>query len=220
MLLEKLRIQVLETARRMLADGIARGAQGNVSAFDREAGYVAITPSALPYDQIEAEDICIVDLERKVVAGKWRPTSEIALHMAFYHNRPDVNAVVHSHAPYTTAFGITGERFLPMVLNEAAMCLGAPLPVAPYAPPGTEELAQLILEVVGQGTGAIMAHHGLVTVGPSLALAYDATLAAENTAHIIILVRAMGAKEITLGSEEVKKLRAAFLNQYKATKLS
>jgi L-ribulose-5-phosphate 4-epimerase len=216
MLLKNLREEVLETALRMLSDGIAHGSQGNVSALDRESGLIAITPSAVPYTEMKAEDVCVVDRERRVVEGRWKPTSEIALHMIFYEKRGDVGAVVHSHAPYCTVFAVTGQG-LPSVLTEAASCLGGPVPLAPYRSPGSEELARVVFETAGDGPAALMAHHGLVTSGANLAQAYDATLAAETTARVVILARSMGLKEIPLDPLENVVMRSIYLLHYHPT---
>jgi ribulose-5-phosphate 4-epimerase/fuculose-1-phosphate aldolase len=117
----------------------------------------------------------------------------LILQLHYYRNREDVNAVVHTHAPYTTVFGITDEKSMPVVLNEDAMELGGPLPVAPYACPGTKKLAKVTLEATGEAFGVIMAHHGLITIGVNLKAAYGSTLATEDTARTIILARSMGA---------------------------
>ena len=218
MLLKSLREQVLETCMRMLADGIAHDSQGNISAVDGETGSIAITPSAIPYKKLKVEDICIIDRQRQPVDAKWKPTSEIAVHMAAYARRADVLAVVHSHAPYSTVFGVTYEP-LPVILTEAATCLGAVVPVAPYRRPGTEELAEVTAETLGAGMAVIMAHHGLVTVGGSLAQAYEATLACEDTAWLTILARSMGVPVHTLDAEEAAAMREIYLKHYKATPL-
>lgn len=215
MLLEKLRRDIVDLGNRMVADRVAHDGQGNISAIDRSRGLIAITPSAIPYAQRSAEDICVVDLDGKPVAGRWKPTSEMALHLVFYRRRDDVQAVVHTHPPYTSVFAVIGETEMPMVLIESALALGASLPIAPYARPGTEEVARLTCEVTGDGVGAVMAHHGLVTVGEDLAKAYAATLAAEGTARTLILARSMGALPISLPDDEIKALRETYLRHYK-----
>ncbi len=220
MFLKDLRQQVLETALRMLEDGIAHGSQGNVSALDQEHEAIAITPSAIPYTQLKTEDICVVDKEGKIIEGKWKPTSEIALHLIFYQRREDVRAVVHSHAPYSSVFGVIHEP-IPIVLNETAMNLSGPIPVAPYARPGTQEVAEITFQtMLPDQVAAIMAHHGLVTVGPNLAAAYDSTLAAEMTAKIVILARSMGARVIPMDDKECRQLREIYLSSYRAQPFS
>ncbi len=216
MLLKELREQVIETCLKMLADGVAFGTQGNVSTFDRERGLVVISPSALAYQTMKPEDVCVVDLEGKPVESKWKPTSELPLHLVFYNKRSDVGAVVHTHALYCTTFSVINEP-VPMILNEAAMNLTGPIPIAPYERPGSKELAEVSLKAMGpNGIAVIMAHHGLVTVGANLAAAYESTLAAEMTAHTVILARSMGKEVIEMDAAECAHLREVYLATYKA----
>ncbi len=216
MLLQELREQVLETALRMVADGVAHGAQGNVSALDRESGLIAITPSAIPYANMRVADIDVIDRYGRVVEGQWKPTSETPMHTVFYRERADVGAVVHSHAPYATTFALINTP-LPVVLIEAATCLGGPVPVAPYRRPGTEEVGRIALDTMGEGVSVLLAQHGLLTVGASLHEAYDATLAAETTARLVIMARSMGQEPITLDPTEVVFMRGVYLHHYHPT---
>lgn len=216
MLLEELRAQVLITARRMVADGLAHGAQGNLSALDRDTGLIAVTPSAMDYGQMQVEDIVIIDQQGKVVDGRWKPTSETPMHTIFYRERADVGAVVHSHAPYATTFAIIHAP-LPVVLIEAATCLGGPVPVAPYRRPGTEAVAQIALETMGAGVAVLLAQHGLLTVGATLSQAYDATIAAEMTARMVMMARSMRAEPVDLDPEEVACMREVYLRLYHRT---
>lgn len=204
-------------ARQMAADGIAHRAQGNISLRQVESGLIAVTPSAIPYDRLKVDDVVVVDLDGRVVEGQWKPTSELRLHLAFYRARAEVGAVVHSHAPYATLFGVIGEA-LPMLLTEAAACLGGAVPVAPYARPGTQEVGETAVRIADFGNAVILANHGLVTVGPDLSSAYDATLAVESTARMVWMARAMGVGVNELPAEEVKAFRAAYLAGYRAEK--
>ncbi len=219
MLLVKERERILEISCKLLKAGLIHDGQGNLSIYDRESNLVAITPSAVPYDQRGIEDICVVDLEGDLIEGKWKSTSESRLHLIYYQNRDDINAVVHTHPPKATVFGVIGNEPMPMILNEAAMGIGGPVPIAPYARPGTEELAELTLKTTGGGNAAIMAHHGLITVGTELDHAYFTTIAIETSAATIIMARSMGCEPITISEEEVKKLHQLFREEYKPRKI-
>jgi ribulose-5-phosphate 4-epimerase/fuculose-1-phosphate aldolase len=204
---------VYNLSQQLVPDGLAHGAQGNISACDRESGLVAVTPSAIPYRSMKLDDIVVTDMHGKVVKGKWNPTSEIRMHTIFYRERTDVNAVVHTHAPYASVFAITHEQ-IPPVLTEAACCLTGLVPVAP----GSVELAEIVFDTIGGGVAVLLAQHGLLTVGPSLAEAYDSTLAAENTARLVIWARSMGAKVVTLESETQAQVRQSYVTYYHPTK--
>ena len=214
MLLKSLREEVYETTLKVTADRIAYGSQGNVSALDRETGYIVITPTAIPYSKMVPGDMAVVDQEGRLVEAKWKPTMEMSMHLIFYRERKDVGAVVHSHATYATVFGVLHED-LPVILTEASTCLGAPVPIAPYGRPGSKELARIALETMGDGVATILAQHGLLTVGADLGQAYDTTMAVETSAHVVIMARSMGGQIHTMAIEEVAYMRDFYLTKYK-----
>lgn len=210
---QTLREQVFETAQNMVKDRLAYGAQGNVSAFDRQRSLVAITPTAIPYASMHVEDIVILDQEGKLVDALWRPTSETEMHLVFYRQRLEVNAVVHCHAPYATLFGVLNEP-IPVALTEAAMCLGGAVEVAPYRRPGTPELAEVAYETMRHGVAVVLAQHGLLTVGVDLSQAYDTAMAAETSARIVYMARAMGREPQLLSEQEIHEMRRLYLSGY------
>lgn len=81
---------------------------GNVSAIDRKTGRVIIKPSGVSYDTMQAEDMVVVDLEGKIVEGKWKPSSDTATHLELYKAFPSIGGVVHTHSTYATAWSQSG----------------------------------------------------------------------------------------------------------------
>lgn len=213
MLLENLRLEVLTIAQQMVEDGIAHGAQGNVSARDPETGYLAITPSAIPYTEMVVEDVAVIETDGSIVESRWKPTSETPMHTLFYRRLPELGAIVHSHAPYSTVFAIIDEP-IPVVLIESASCLGGEVRVAPYYQPGTERLGEIALETMGSSVAVLLANHGLLTVGTNLSQAYDATIAAETTARLVIMARSMNVEPRALDPEIVSGMREGYLRYY------
>ena len=216
MLIPEYRQEVLEKAQQMVIDGLAYGAGGNISAQDPETGLIAITPSAIEYARMNAEDIVIIDAGGEVIEGKWKPTSETPMHTIFYRERQDVHAVVHTHAPYASVFAIIDEP-IPMVVTEAALCVGGPVQVAPYTRPGTDDLARVVLETMGDGVSVLLGQHGMITVGHNLGEAYAATIATEVSARLTIFARSMGATPLALDLDEVAELRGLYLKHYHPT---
>ena len=212
-MLKDLRQSVLEYARQMAADGFAYASQGNVSALDRQSGFIAITPTAIPYSRMTWEDVCVIDAAGKGIDGKWKPTSETPMHTIFYRERPDVGAVVHSHAPNSSVFAVIHQP-IPIILAEAALCLSGPVPVAPYCRPGTDTLARTVLDTMAGGAAVLLGNHGLLTVGPSLEKAYAATIAAEISARLTIMARSIGETVQPLDPQECQELRAIYLRGY------
>ena len=212
------RKKIQEFTKKLIDAGLIHNGHGNISIYNRESGLAAITPSAVPYEDREIEDICVVDLDGNIVEGKWKSTWETSMHLIYYKKRSDINAVIHTHAPKSTVFGVIGNEPMPMILNESAMGIGGPVPIAPYARPGTDELAEVTCDAVGDGFAAIMAHHGMITVGPTIEKAFIATVAVESTAATIIMARSMGREPIAFPDDEVKALKTLF-EDYKPKKL-
>ena len=218
MLLPELRQDVLRHARQLTADGLAHGAQGNISALDRASGLIAVTPSAADYDTMTAEDIVIVDRDGRVVEGRWRPTVEIPLHALFYRRRPDVASVIHCHAPYASGFA-AALRPIPLVLLEAAACIGAEVPVAPFMMSGTPEFAEMMLDVVGQGGAAVMGQHGIVVCGQDLHRAYATAIAVEDCARAYVLARQLGVEPEPIPPATAAALHEWWLSKYRRVAL-
>ena len=107
-MLEQMKEEVLKANLLLPKYGLITFTWGNVSAIDREKGIVAIKPSGVEYDVMKAEDIVLVDLDGHVVEGNLKPSSDLATHLEFYRNWPNVNGVVHTHSPWATSFAQAG----------------------------------------------------------------------------------------------------------------
>ena len=121
MLMEEARNKIVEFGKRMSADGLAPGTAGNISIYDPETGYMAISPSGVPYDKTLPEDVVILDLDGNVIDGDKKPSSEHGLHAVFYRTDPEARAVVHNHSMYCTILACMGEplRSVHFALAEA-----------------------------------------------------------------------------------------------------
>ncbi|MFF7412944.1 class II aldolase/adducin family protein [Streptomyces lydicus] len=162
--------ELVDTARRTVADGLVVGTSGNVSR--RLKDLVLVTPSGVPYDRLGPGDLTAVDLNGAQIIGSLRPTSELPMHLAVYRSTP-ATAVVHTHAPYATAASTLVSELPPVHYMAAA--LGGPVRVAPYALYGSDELAAHLLEALRDRTGALLQNHGTVAYGDSLDQALDRT---------------------------------------------
>lgn len=158
------RDDVIGTARRMAALGLVMGTLGNVSC--RLGDRVFITPSGLDYATMRPEDLVLLGPFGDVIEGDRPPSSEFRLHLAIYARIPDVYAIVHTHSPQAVRAG-DGKGELPAVDSTV---LRATVPVAPFRPPGTQELADEAARLlVEQDTNAvILERHGVVGVGRDL----------------------------------------------------
>ena len=104
-----------------------------------------------------------------------------------------------------------------MVVTEAALCIGGSVQVAPYVRPGTDELAQTVLETMGSGVAVLLAQHGMIAVGPDLHNAYATTIATEISARLTLLARSAGLQPMAIEQTEVDELRQLWLQHYHPT---
>lgn len=190
--------QLAELARRGFGAGLFAGTSGNLSVCDRAAGTVYITPSGLRYEAMAARDIVAVDLASGAVlsaAQGLRPSSELPMHLAIYRARPDVDAVVHTHSPYATAFAAGGVG-IPCALIEMVFFLGGDVPVAPLSLPGTEAVGLGAVAALGDRNACLLENHGVVAIGSGLPEAYLRAEYVEDAARICLLARQNGALKV------------------------
>ncbi len=107
-MLEELKKQVCEANLLLPEYGLVTFTWGNVSGIDRASGLVVIKPSGVPYDGMEAEDMVVVDLDGRVVEGKWKPSSDTPTHVELYKAFPNIGGVVHTHSRWATSFAQAG----------------------------------------------------------------------------------------------------------------
>lgn len=113
-MLEELKQQVCEANLLLPKYDLVTFTWGNVSAIDRPSGLVVIKPSGVPYDGMSAEDMVVVDLDGKVVEGKWKPSSDTATHLVLYRAFPQCGGIVHTHSRWATSFAQAGVGIAPL----------------------------------------------------------------------------------------------------------
>ncbi|MBV9708433.1 MAG: class II aldolase/adducin family protein, partial [Chloroflexi bacterium] len=142
---------------------------------------------------------------------------ETPLHTLILRRRRDIHCVMHTHSPYATAFGVVYQK-IPIVLSDSALCLGGEVPIAPYRMSGTLEFAEGIAEVLGDGFAVIWGNHGVMVVGVGLAQAFAAAHALEDNAKVYTIAKQIG-NPVLLAAEEVKKLHAFWMQNYRQREL-
>ena len=196
----KLRQELVEVARRMNASGINQGTSGNLSV--RIPGGLLITPSSLPYEQMEPADLVAIDLQGRPLlcaapgeSGSApvarRPSSEWRLHADILASRPEITAVLHCHSVHATALACHG-RAIPPFHYMTAVAGGDDIRCAPYATFGTAELSQLAVEALRDRLACLLAQHGQVAVGTSLDQALRVAIEVETLARMYLQALQLG----------------------------
>lgn len=180
---------VRSTAIAMATTGFATGSSGNVSL--RFGDHALITASGIPYARFEAAEVIEMDMEGTRLSGRGEPSSEWRMHVAIYARRKDVQAIVHTHSPIATAAAIA-LLALPILHDEGKILFGDEIPVSVHSPPGTWDLANAVVEALGDGRGSLIAKHGVVGVGATLAAAFETAIKIEEAARLFLLSRQFG----------------------------
>ncbi len=203
-----LRRAIVESARQMNVIGINQGTSGNISV--RCGDQMLITPSAVPYDDMRAEDIATLKLQDAI--GDWTgplpPSTEWRFHRDILRGRPEAGAVVHTHATYCTTLAIM-RRGIPAVHYMMAAFGGADIRCAPYATFGTTELAAHALTALEDRNACLLANHGMIVVGPTLARAMWLAVELETLAKQYYLSLQLGTPSI-LTDAEIAETRTRF----------
>jgi L-fuculose-phosphate aldolase len=203
------RAAVAGTCRRMGRDGLVVGTAGNVSV--RVGDLVAISPSGVPYEQLTAEQVGVHDVGGTAVDAPLRPSSELPLHLAVYARHSAAAAVVHTHAPASTALSTVLDE-VPASHYYTAM-FGGPVRVAPYATFGTPELAENVAKALEGRSAALMGNHGALTVGEDVATAYDRALYLEYVCDVQLRAMSTGLPVRVLPRDEIDRV-AELLGSY------
>ncbi|MFO8075779.1 MAG: class II aldolase/adducin family protein [Egibacteraceae bacterium] len=211
MLHEAARRDVAAACQRLARDGLVVGTAGNVSV--RIGEHVVVSPSGVDYDLLRAEHVGVHDLAGEPVEAPLKPSSEMPLHLAVYA-RTDAEAVVHNHAPASTALSTVVDE-VPTSHYYTAM-FGGPIRVAPYATFGTAELAEHVAAALDGRLGALMGNHGALTIGADLKGAYDRLAYLEYVCEVQLRAMATGLPVRTLPHEEIERV-ATLLGSYGQT---
>ncbi len=206
------RAAVADACRRLGGEGLLIGTAGNVSV--RVGERVAITATGAVLAALTPDQVTVVDLDGKVVAGTLRPTSELDLHLGVYH-RYGTGAVVHTHAPMATALSCVLDE-LPCI-HYQLLSLGGTVRVAPYATFGTPELAESVLTALDGRGAALMANHGALTHAPTLGKAVEHALLLEWACGVYQRAAVLGPPRVLDEQQQLAVIEAAVARDYGTT---
>ncbi len=199
MLLNELRNEVVIYCRKLLDSGLTKGTGGNISAYDRERGLVAISPSGIDYHEMNADDVVVVDLDGNTVDGHRKPSSELEMHLIYYRKRDDLNAVVHTHSVYAKT--LSSLRWELPAVSYLVAYAGKNVRCAEYASFGTKELAENAFEGMKDRNAVLLANHGLIAGGHDLKNAFNIAEEIEFCAEVYYRAKSIGEPVILSGEE-------------------
>ncbi len=207
----ELRQSIIDACRRLRQGGYIVGTWGNVSV--RLADGLVITPSALDYDLLTPDDLVVVSWQGQALRGDRVPSSEVELHRQLLLARPDLGAVVHTHPPSASALACA-HRDLPVMVEDMAQIIGADVRCTSYTPGGRHQaLAAAAVAGMGEGTAVLLANHGVVVAGRTLAEAVIATQVLEKAAFIYLSAVPVGGI-VPIPAEMVAEERHRYLYKY------
>ena len=180
--------ELLEIKDELYAKGLITPFGGNISVrCPDDPKKVIITPGSVYKKNLRPDQFLCVDLEGNILnESKYKTTSETPIHLTILRDRPDINAVIHTHPVYTTIFAVSGIEFLP--LTSDAVILGS-LPIVEWTRTGTPESGQVLSQAFSKGgLFAVIRNHGLVVGGPTLQFASGVTTMIEDTCKALVIL--------------------------------
>jgi L-fuculose-phosphate aldolase len=199
------RSELCEIGRRLYARGLLAAAEGNLSCRLAD-GRVLCTPTLICKGFMEPDDLCLVDMEGRPLAGRRRPTSEILLHLEIYAGAPSARAVVHCHPPHAMAFAVTGAEIPARVLPEVEIFLGD-VPRTAYETPGTLRFAQSVRPFLSRANTVVLANHGTVSWATTIERAGWQTEILDAYCRVLLLARQIGPVQ-SLPEDKLAELAA------------
>ncbi len=200
-----LREQIVAACRQLDSSGLNRGTSGNASC--REGEHFLITPTGVPVDEITPSKIVALNFDGKVI-GIGKPSSEWQFHAAIYRARPEINAVVHTHAPHATALACLRED-LPPFHYMIAIAGGDSVRCAPYALFGTDTLSHHAVAALADRKACLLANHGMITLGRDLDEAMVVAIELESLCQQYLIARQVG-RPVLLSEEEMRAVIERF----------
>lgn len=186
----QVRQQLAEFSRLVWERGWVANHDGNLSARLRR-GRLMCTPTSESKRTIRADMVLVVDDGGKKLAGRGRPFSELALHLAYYHARADVGAVIHAHPPTATGLALAGVGLDQPLLPEAVVSIGPSVPTVPLTMPGGDAV-QAMAPFIDEFDALLLAGNGVITAGVDMEMAFLRMELVEHLAKIALAAHQLG----------------------------
>lgn len=201
----QLKKMIIDVGRRLWERTYVAANDGNITIRIND-NEILTTPTGVSKGYMTPDMIIKMNMDGKVLSGssKFRPSSEVKMHIEVYQQREDIRSVVHAHPPYCTSFAVAGIPLNKCVLPEAILVLGA-TPIAPYGTPSTKEIPDSLKPFVQNTDAILLANHGALTFGSDLINAYHKMETLEHSAQIVYTSIQLGNVNM-IPPEQVGKL--------------
>ena len=200
--LKEIKKELIKYGKRAGKKNFTPGMSGNLSA--RFGNNIVITTSGSANGYLEEKDFVVIDFDGKVVEGKGKPSSEKMLHVEFYKQRPDINYILHVHAPYLSSFASAGIALDEPIMAENVFYFGH-IPLAEYGLPSSSDLVEKTSKYFKDFDAVLMANHGFIVGGKTIKEAYLKLELAESYAQVVINTKILGGAAL-LNKKQVEEI--------------
>lgn len=201
------RESIVKTAQQLVTLNLNRGTAGNIGV--RNGEQLLVTPSGVPVDEMTSEMIVALDFNGET-QSVYKPTSEWHIHRDVLAARPEINAVIHTHSPFSTTLACQ-QKEIPAFHYMIAAMGGDTIRCAPYALFGTEDLSQSAIAALHDRKACLLAHHGMIVVGADLKEALAVAVELESLCEQYWRVCQLGEPKI-LSDEQMQEVLEKFKN--------
>ncbi|MDF2838371.1 MAG: ribulose-5-phosphate 4-epimerase-like epimerase or aldolase [Evtepia sp.] len=191
---QEAKVAILSCGARLYTRGFVAANDGNLS-IKVSPNEIWTTPTGVSKGFMTEDMLVKVDTKGAVLEGLCKPSSELKMHLRIYQEAPEVLAVVHAHPPVSTAFAAAGMPLDRPVLQEAVVQLGH-VPLAPYALPGSDALADSVAPFCQNARALLLEFHGAVTWGKSMEEAMSRMESLEQYATILLHLKTLGCDRV------------------------
>ena len=186
------RQKLIQYGKKMVENNLTFSTGGNLSIRIDDRSFL-ITPSGMAYESLKERDLVVMTSEGEILKGDRKPSSEWHMHGAIYNVRPEINVLIHTHSPYVSVVSSLGEE-LPSISYLIASAGTRTVPLARYETFGTKELGEAAVEAMGNCKAVMLANHGLIAGGDTLAQAFSLAQEIEFCAFMYVTALSTGKK--------------------------
>lgn len=181
---------------------------GNVS-WRMPTGEVLVTPSGMIYDDMVADDVLVVDMNGNILEGTRKASVDTEALLYIFKEKPEVNAVIHTHQPYATGLGLVMDE-IPCNLSTMANATEGPVTVAAYGDPGSLSMGVEAVRAIGDRLAVVLKHHGVIAVGRDLRQALFSCVYLEEAAKTVAIALSTGRPMATMTQSQIDEAVAVF----------